>query len=136
MGLRLLGVEAEFRPVNDVLVAGRKISGSAQTRRGGAVLQHGTLLLKSDLAAMFKVLKVSGEKLKDKALKAAEDRVTNLFKELGRELGVEEVVEALKRGFEAALNVELVEGALTPFEVELARELTSKYSSKEWLELR
>jgi len=136
MGLRLLGVEAEFRPVNDVLVAGRKISGSAQTRRGGAVLQHGTLLLKSDLAAMFKVLKVSGEKLKDKALKAAEDRVTNLFKELGRELSVEEVVEALKRGFEAALNVELVEGALTPFEVELARELTSKYSSKEWLELR
>ena len=135
-GLKLLGVAAEFKPINDIVVAGRKISGSAQTRRGGAILQHGTLLLKSDIATMFRVLKVSKEKISDKLIKAAEERVTNVFKELGRELSVEEVVEALVKGFEGALGVKLVEGELTAHELRLAEELRSKYASKEWLELR
>ena len=67
-GLKELGVSAEFKPVNDILVSGRKISGSAQTRRRGVILQHGTLLLKSDLKTMFRVLKVSGEKISDLSL--------------------------------------------------------------------
>lgn len=135
-GLRELGISAEFKPVNDVLVAGRKISGSAQTRRRGVILQHGTLLLKSDLKTMFRVLKVSGEKISDKAIKAVEERVTNILRETGRELSVEEVVSALARGFEKALGVELVEGQLSPYELELARQLESKYRSEEWLRMR
>jgi len=85
---------------------------------------------------MFRVLKVSKEKISDKLIKAAEERVTNVFKELGRELSVEEVVEALVKGFEGALGVKLVEGELTAHELRLAEELRSKYASKEWLELR
>lgn len=135
-GLRLLGINAEFKPINDIVVSGRKISGSAQTRRAGAILQHGTLLLKSDIGIMFRVLKVSKEKLSDKAIKAAEERVTNIFKELGREAGFGEVVEALVKGFERALGIKLVEGELSQFEASLAEELKLKYASREWLELR
>lgn len=135
-GLRLLGVGAEFKPVNDIVVSGRKISGSAQTRKAGAILQHGTLLLKSDIGTMFRVLKVSKEKISDKAIRAVEERVTNVFKELGRELELSEVMEALARGFERALGIRLVEGALSQFEASLAEELRSKYASREWLELR
>ena len=50
---------AEFKPVNDVLVDGRKISGSAQVRRHGVVLQHGTLLVRNDYERMFAVLRSS-----------------------------------------------------------------------------
>ncbi|MCX8204777.1 MAG: lipoate--protein ligase family protein [Candidatus Nezhaarchaeota archaeon] len=135
-GLKLLGVSAEFRPINDIVVSGRKISGSAQTRRAGVILQHGTLLLKSDIATMFKVLKVSKEKVSDKAIKAVEERVTNVFKELGREIELNEVIEALVKGFEKSLGVKLVEGELTPLELSLAEELKEKYASREWLELR
>ncbi len=47
IGLRALGMPAEFKPINDITVNGRKISGNAQTRRFHGILQHGTLLVTS-----------------------------------------------------------------------------------------
>jgi lipoate-protein ligase A len=43
-GLQLLGVSAAFKPINDIVVDGRKISGNAQTRSMKVVHQHGTIL--------------------------------------------------------------------------------------------
>jgi lipoate-protein ligase A len=40
LALERLGIPAVWKPLNDVVVEGRKISGSAQTRQHGAVLQH------------------------------------------------------------------------------------------------
>ena len=48
-GLSLLGLKGEFVPLNDVLVGGKKISGNAQTRKRGCMLQHGTILLDVDV---------------------------------------------------------------------------------------
>ncbi len=53
--LRSLGMAAEHKPLNDVVVHGRKISGSAQTRKAGFVLQHGTVIVDSDLDLMMRV---------------------------------------------------------------------------------
>jgi len=135
-GLGLLGLEAEFRPVNDVLVRGRKISGSAQTRRWGSVLQHGTILISPDVRLMFRVLRVSPEKLSDKAISSVFERVTTIERELGRKPGFEEVRGAMIKGFEGVLGVGFEEGDLTGEELELARELALKYSSEEWLRKR
>jgi lipoate-protein ligase A len=132
-GLGFLGLRAEFRPVNDVLVGGRKISGSAQTRRCGSVLQHGTILISPDVRLMFRVLRVSQEKLSDKAISSVFERVTTIERELGRRPGFEEVREAMIKGFESALGVRFEEGNLTREELELTRELAPKYSSEEWL---
>ncbi|MCL2607442.1 MAG: lipoate--protein ligase family protein [Methanomassiliicoccaceae archaeon] len=46
--LRALGITAEHKPVNDILVSGRKISGGAQARSGSAILQHGSIILDID----------------------------------------------------------------------------------------
>ncbi len=135
-GLGLLGLEAEFRPVNDVLVRGRKISGSAQTRRWGSVLQHGTILISPDVRLMFRVLRVSPEKLSDKAISSVFERVTTIERELGRKPGFEEVRGAMIKGFEGVLGVGFEEGDLTGEELELARKLALKYSSEEWLRKR
>ena len=54
--LRNLGIDAVHKPINDIVVGGKKISGNAQTRRGGVMLMHGTLLLDID-SKKFKVLK-------------------------------------------------------------------------------
>jgi len=43
--LGLLGITAYHKPINDVLVNGRKISGAAQARSKNAVLQHGSIIL-------------------------------------------------------------------------------------------
>lgn len=77
-GLAGLGIDSEFAPINDIIHKGKKISGSAQTRRGGVLLQHGTVLYSLDVRRMFSVLKVSKEKISDKQIRAAEERVTSV----------------------------------------------------------
>ena len=64
--LKDLGLDAEFAPLNDIILNQQKISGNAQTRKQGVVLQHGTLLLDVDVDLMFRVLLVPDEKLRDK----------------------------------------------------------------------
>lgn len=134
LAIRSLGLEAEFKPVNDVQIRNRKVSGSAQTRRWGVMLQHGTLLVDADIRRMFQVLKVSKEKISDKLIKSVEERVTTLNRELNRKVGFTEVSEALGRGFSEALNVDLIEAELTKEELELAKKLREmKYTKKEWI---
>lgn len=132
-GLKRLGVEASFKPINDIIVGGKKISGNAQTRRWNTILQHGTILLKTDISTIFKVLTVSKEKISDKAIKTAEERVTSISKECGREVSPEEVKAALKPGFEEALGIKLIDGKLTVLEEEKAKGLRRKFASKDWI---
>jgi lipoate-protein ligase A len=135
-GFRLLGLQAEFKPINDVQVGGRKISGSAQTRRWGSVLQHGTVLIDPDVRLMFELLKVSPEKISDKFISSVYERVTTVALELGRKPGFDEVRGAMREGFADALGVKLVEGELTQEEFKLAGMLKPKYASDEWLKKR
>jgi len=70
-----LGIDASFAPINDVEVDGRKITGNAQTRRDGVLLQHGTVLYDLDPERMFSALQVDAEKVSDKMIENARDRV-------------------------------------------------------------
>jgi len=132
-GLASLGIGAEFKPINDVVVRGRKISGNAQIRRYGAVLHHGTILVDYDAKQMFSVLKVSKEKLSDKMIQQAEERVTTIRRELQRNVSFEEVRRALHDGFRRALGVKLVPGEITPHEEQLVKKFREKYASREWI---
>ncbi|MEM3420741.1 MAG: lipoate--protein ligase family protein [Candidatus Hadarchaeum sp.] len=135
-GLENLGLRAEFRPINDVQVNGRKISGSAQTRRWGSVLQHGTILISPDIRLMFELLKVSPEKISDKFISSVFERVTTVERELGKRPSFEQVRKVMTEGFETALNVELSEEEMEKAELDLAAELRPKYASQEWLRKR
>ncbi|MHA1654172.1 MAG: lipoate--protein ligase family protein [Candidatus Thorarchaeota archaeon] len=131
--LDYLGIKAEFRPVNDIVANGKKISGSAQTRRFSCLLQHGTTLLDLDVREMFSVLKVSKEKISDKMISDVKERVTSIRDILGDDVGIQNLRTALIEGFSKALRVELVPGALSQAEWELARKLAAeKYSNDEW----
>jgi lipoate-protein ligase A len=133
LGLRLLGIPAEFKPINDIIVEGKKISGNAQTRGMNVVHQHGTILREVDPALMFTLLKVPSEKIRDKMIKSAEERVTSINKFLKREVSFEELKEALKKGFEESFKIKLVLGETLEFEEQLAAKLKAeKYATKEW----
>jgi lipoate---protein ligase len=80
-GLKMVGITAEFRPINDITVNGRKISGSAQTRRSGMFTQHGTVLYRVDNDVMFSVLKVDREKVISKGFSNPADLVTSVSNE-------------------------------------------------------
>lgn len=127
------GLSAEFIPINDVVINGKKVSGSAQARRKKALLQHGTLMYNTDLLTLSRALKAPKEKLISHGVTSIFERVTTLSRELGRAISREEVIKALIRGFSKALGVELEPGQYTSEELKLANELLSKYRSNEWV---
>ncbi|MDH5810841.1 MAG: biotin/lipoate A/B protein ligase family protein [Candidatus Methanomethylicaceae archaeon] len=129
--IRRLGAEAVFRPINDIEVAGKKVSGNAQTRRFGAVLQHGTLLLSIDYS-MLRALRPRVEKLRDKGVSDVGGRVTTLKEILKFEPDRESVADILAEEFGKSLGLELRYGRITDKERELARDLVRKYRSEEW----
>jgi len=132
-GLALMGLNASFAPLNDIMVSNKKISGNAQTRRLGCILQHGTILIDTDVEKMFSLLKVPQDKIKDKLIKSVEERVTCINRQLQREISFEKLCLALARGFEEALDIRLERGNLTKSEIDLAREIEEKkYSRFEW----
>jgi len=132
-GLRILGVPAEFKPINDIIVDGKKISGNAQTRSMNVVHQHGTILRDVNPTLMFTVLKVPSEKIRDKMIKSVKERVTSVKNYLKREVRFEELKNALIRGFEETFNIKLVPGEVTDFEEQTAIKLKmEKYSTREW----
>jgi len=133
LGLKLLGIPAEFKPINDITVEGKKISGNAQTRGMNVVHQHGTILREVDPSLMFTVLKVPNEKIRDKMIKSAEERVTSINRFLKREVDFEELKEALMNGFEESFKIKLVPAETLEFEEQLAAKLKAeKYAAKEW----
>ncbi len=129
-----LGIGAHYRPVNDVQVHGRKISGNgAATTAEGVFVLTGNIILSFDYERMVKVLKVPSEKFRDKAYGTLMEYLTTASRELGREVTLDEAKKALKNGFERLLGEELRPRTLTPEEKGLMSELRVSYLSDEWL---
>lgn len=136
--LRILGITADFNEGNqktcpNLTIKGKKISGSAQCHKRGIVLQHGTLLLNVDLKRMFSLIRVPWAETYAEVVNVARNKITSLSAELGRQVSVEEVNDALIIGFQEALNTRLARSGLTPYEQERAERLCKeKYATDEW----
>lgn len=128
--LRELGVHANFRPINDIEVGRKKISGSAQTRRFGAVLQHGTVLLGMDYS-LLPALKARPEKLEGKGARDLRGRITTVSEVLGREVRQSELLDLLVRNFSEQFGAEVEETGLYDMEGELPP-LEERYRSIDW----
>jgi len=127
--LGLIGIDAEFKPINDIICSGKKISGNAQTRRGGVLLQHGTVLYEVDVDKMFSVLKVPDEKIKDKMIATVKERVTSIRQQ--KEANRQDVFDALVSGFTKGREYE--KGELTEKELQRALRLAeTRYKTREW----
>ena len=132
--LAKIGIVAEFKPINDIITGGKKISGNAQTRRNSILLQHGTILFKLDVAKMFSLLKVPKEKISDKFISDVKQRVTSVT-DINPAISEQQLKDALiaaftegkESGFGKPSDKEMAEAE------KLARE---RYSSEEWNNLR
>jgi lipoate-protein ligase A len=132
LGLSFMGIKAKFKPENDILVGGKKISGNAQLRRQGAVLQHGTILMDANFDTMFKALKVPESKYKPHGLKSPIQKMTSLKQE-GYEFEMDELKQAVAKGFEQYFNVKIKKSNLTKFEKKLVKKLIKeKYKNVNW----
>lgn len=121
---------------HEITVGGRKLIGSAQTRRGGALLQHGAIPLDGDPARIVDLLALPAEARV--ALRARlTGHSTTLAALLGRRATWQYVARAVACGFAQIFGVRLVADDLTAAERALAeRARAERYASPAWLERR
>lgn len=119
----------------EVQVEGKKIVGSAQVRKGGVVLQHGSLLIKLEKDKLFSVFNFPSVQIREKL--KSKFKATSLEEILKKKIDFSELSNILPRGFEEEFGVRLVESKLTEPEEKISKVLLeNKYSTYEWNYLR
>ena len=147
-GLARLGIEVSLAPeseapsragqspvcfdrpsAHEILLRGRKVVGSAQVRRAGALLQHGSIVIEPRMASLLACLRLD----EDLATAAGrlDDRVAGLA-EVGN-FEPASIAGALAGAFASEFDVQLEHGCLTEPESAAAALLARlKYRSPEW----
>ena len=133
LALRKLGIPAEFSPPNDILLNNKKISGAAQFELYKTFLHHATLLVDTDLSQIQRSLQVPNEKFADKPANSIFQRVTTLKREGYNIKDIKTLAQNYAQIAEEKFSLKVVDGRLTLFEMDLAKELYElKYGTKEW----
>lgn len=135
IALSMFGIEAVFRPRNDIEINGRKISGTGGTDSKKAFLFQGTMLVDFDVNTMLRALRIPVEKLKAKEIDSVKDRVTCLNWELGYTPSLKDIKKSIRHGFEKGLGIKLVSGDMTEEERRLFEQKLPYYRSNQWINL-
>ncbi|KZZ86272.1 MULTISPECIES: biotin/lipoate A/B protein ligase family protein [Bacillaceae] len=117
----------------ELVVEGRKVAGSAQTRQKGVILQHGSILLDLDEDKLFDLFKYPSERVKERMRRNFSSKAVaaNALRETP--VTMEEARKAFKKGFETGLNIELEAYELSQDEQMYVENLAkSKYESSDW----
>lgn len=117
----------------DLKVNGKKICGSAQLRRKGSVLQHGTLYVKDESELFHYLLRYHTEEERMQALHIFREACITLQEAMGSEPSRKELEEAFISGFEEELELEVIESELNPKEREIWEILEEYYRSPRWV---
>lgn len=127
-----LGLTIEVQGRNDLVLKGKKISGSAQCLIKNRILHHGTLLIDSNLDILQSVLNVSQDKISSKGIKSVKSRVTNIQEHIDYKLHIDEVKTLLIKHWFANQPFEQI--TLTPNDIHKIQCLEQeKYRTWEWL---
>jgi lipoate-protein ligase A len=130
---RALGVPATYKPINDIVVNERKISGNGAGKIGKAAVLIGNIILDLNYNAMAQVLRVPDEKFRDKLAKSMREWVSSLKQELGYIPSRDHINNLLTEGYEK-IGIKLDSGVLSDKEKEIfVKEVKPKHLSKEWL---
>jgi lipoate---protein ligase len=123
-GLSHLGIDARFRPRNDIEVGGRKISGTGGFYDGDTLIYQGTVLIDLDPGAMLGALRVPRSKIEKHGLDSAAQRVVTVRELLGPATPpIEEIQQVLLRGFRERLDLAFHPAPLSTAEESLAQRL-------------
>lgn len=133
---RALGIPAEYRPVNDIVANGRKISGNGAAEIGDYLILVGNLIVDFDYEMMARVLRVPDEKFRDKVYHTLQDNLSTIRRELGVAPPRDELWDLLEKEFAALLGPLPVETVVdAPWRAK-AEELAGRLLSDEWLHRR
>ncbi len=128
--LKALGMDAEASGRNDILISGRKVSGTAQHIIQGRILHHGTLLFESNPEMIAGALNPDPTKFQSKSVKSVRSRVGNIRSFLPSDMTLQAFWNYLK----TALSADgIVPTSLTGDELAEIKQLKAeKYDTWDW----
>lgn len=130
--LNSLHVPAKLEGRNDLLVDGKKFSGNAKLAKQGKMIQHGTILIDSEMSVLSDALKVNPLKFVDKAVKSNRSRVTNLIEYLPHET----TTSSFKQLFVQEILKKNPDGKIYEYTAEdiaaIEKSVTEKYATWDW----
>lgn len=117
----------------EIVASGKKITGSAQVRRGGIILQHGSIPLDMDYRKLVTCLKTNSDQHAVRAESMLSRKSAGLAQIRGSGVSRRELESALASAFGTILNWDLEKGTLSPNETREALELSQgKYGDCFW----
>lgn len=130
-----LGINAEASGRNDILVDGKKVSGSAFKENSDRAFHHGTLMINVNLDELANYLTPSKKKLVSKGTASVRSRVANLSefgKEISHELLAKELISEFFRTYGSEENVRILdEGDLK--KIPALNEYYNFLRSRDWI---
>ncbi len=130
---REMGIEAYYRPINDIHVNGKKICGTGAAQIGASEVVVGSLMFDFDKATMARVLKVPSEKMRDKVFESLEQYMVTLRELLGRLPDRKAVTDLYVQKCAEVLQADVQPGQWAPEEEAIASKLDEQFVSDEWL---
>ena len=129
------GFPAEYRPLNDIQVEGRKLVPTSLKIEDGVMTLRIVVNVKPiDTALAGRAMPMPPEKVRDKALKTLESRFTWLEREAGRAIDEAELTEFAIACTERAFGESgLARGTLGPAERDYADAFRAELDTESWL---
>ncbi|MFD1037829.1 biotin/lipoate A/B protein ligase family protein [Virgibacillus byunsanensis] len=149
-GFNELGIHADFsipkgKQTNDsavcfeepswyeLVIEGKKAAGSAQTRKKGIILQHGSVPLDVDEIKLFDLFIYPNERVKERTRRAFGDKAVTINRVSKQPYTFDDVKTAFKKGFERGLNIELEPFRLSEEQMSEVTDLAeTKYRNAKW----
>lgn len=116
----------------ELVVAGKKLVGSAQTRRNGILLQHGSIILHFDVELLFRLLKTPNKEVRQRLLTGFKAKACALDEVWSYPVTHDELERGICTGFRETMHIDLLPSTLTREENLMAVQLVDKYNSEEW----
>jgi lipoate-protein ligase A len=129
---RDFGIEAEYRPINDIHVRGRKIGGTGAASMGEATVMAGSFMFDFDTDSMSKCLKVPSEKFRDKLKSGLDDYMTTIVKQLDRPPSRDDLLQCFFGHCGECLGVEPAMDEPSKRELAAIAEWEEKLRDPEW----
>ncbi len=130
---RALGISAEYRPVNDIVANGRKISGCGAAEIEDHYILVGNLIVDFDHEMMARVLKVPDEKFRDKVYKTMRDNLSTIKREIDPVPSRDELWTLMAEEFRKILGPIKVETAVDDAWRAEADRLETQFLTDAWL---
>lgn len=117
----------------ELVVEGKKVAGSAQTRQKGVILQHGSILLDINEEKLFSLFHYSNDRVKERMKNAFKQKAVAINSMVDKPVTIDQAKEAFYKGFEEGLSIQLQPYELSESEMNYVENIMkNRYSNDEW----